>query len=77
MFSGVKLIQTSTCCAIDVSGLCLAYMSAKTRVCLRALCPLLGTVGFNGQTSGKFAPQFAAEAIGWCCYRRLRPHMLS
>jgi hypoxanthine-DNA glycosylase len=28
---------------------------------LRELCPLLGTVGFNGQTSGKFAPQFAAE----------------
>jgi hypoxanthine-DNA glycosylase len=28
---------------------------------LRALCPLLETVGFNGQTSGKFAPQFAAE----------------
>jgi hypoxanthine-DNA glycosylase len=24
---------------------------------LRALCPLLETVGFNGQTSGKFAPQ--------------------
>jgi hypoxanthine-DNA glycosylase len=28
---------------------------------LRALCPLLETVGFNGQTSGKFAPQFAAH----------------
>ena len=28
---------------------------------LRELCPLLETVGFNGQTSGKFAPQFAAE----------------
>jgi hypoxanthine-DNA glycosylase len=28
---------------------------------LRELCPLLHTVGFNGQTSGKFAPQFAAE----------------
>ncbi len=28
---------------------------------LRALCPLLETVGFNGQTSGKFAPQFAAQ----------------
>jgi hypoxanthine-DNA glycosylase len=27
---------------------------------LRDLCPLLETVGFNGQTSGKFAPQFAA-----------------
>ena len=26
---------------------------------LRDLCPLLETVGFNGQTSGKFAPQFA------------------
>lgn len=28
---------------------------------LRELCPQLHTVGFNGQTSGKFAPQFAAE----------------
>ena len=28
---------------------------------LRELCPLLETVGFNGQTSGKFASQFAAE----------------
>jgi hypoxanthine-DNA glycosylase len=27
---------------------------------LRELCPLLRTIGFNGQTSGKFAPQFAA-----------------
>ncbi|WP_373996691.1 DNA-deoxyinosine glycosylase [Duganella sp. 1224] len=27
---------------------------------LRELCPRLHTVGFNGQTSGKFAPQFAA-----------------
>lgn len=27
---------------------------------LRALCPLLETVGFNGQASGKFAPGFAA-----------------
>jgi len=26
---------------------------------LRQLCPELHTVGFNGQTSGKFAPQFA------------------
>ena len=26
---------------------------------LRALCPLLETVGFNGQTAGKFASQFA------------------
>lgn len=26
---------------------------------LRHLCPELETVGFNGQTSGKFAPQFA------------------
>lgn len=26
---------------------------------LRELCPQLQTVGFNGQTSGKFAPQFA------------------
>ena len=28
---------------------------------LRVLCPLLETVGFNGKTSGKFAPQFAAQ----------------
>jgi hypoxanthine-DNA glycosylase len=28
---------------------------------LRELCPQLETVGFNGQTSGKFAPRFAAE----------------
>ena len=27
---------------------------------LRSLCPRLETVGFNGQASGKFAPQFAA-----------------
>lgn len=27
---------------------------------LRTLCPELETVGFNGQASGKFAPQFAA-----------------
>ncbi|MES3023798.1 MAG: DNA-deoxyinosine glycosylase [Pseudomonadota bacterium] len=27
---------------------------------LRELCPVLETVGFNGQTSGKFAPGFAA-----------------
>ena len=27
---------------------------------LRTLCPLLETVGFNGQASGKFAPQFDA-----------------
>lgn len=26
---------------------------------LRTLCPILETVGFNGQASGKFAPQFA------------------
>jgi hypoxanthine-DNA glycosylase len=26
---------------------------------LRALCPVLEVVGFNGQTSGQFAPQFA------------------
>jgi G:T/U-mismatch repair DNA glycosylase len=26
---------------------------------LHRLCPKLQTVGFNGQTSGKFAPQFA------------------
>jgi hypoxanthine-DNA glycosylase len=28
---------------------------------LSALCPRLETVGFNGQASGKFAPQFAAQ----------------
>ncbi|QOY94052.1 DNA-deoxyinosine glycosylase [Massilia sp. UMI-21] len=28
---------------------------------LRVLCPQLETVGFNGQASGKFAPQFAAH----------------
>jgi len=28
---------------------------------LRELSPQLRTVGFNGQTSGKFAPQFATE----------------
>lgn len=27
---------------------------------LRELCPLLETVGFNGQTAGKFAPQFSS-----------------
>lgn len=27
---------------------------------LRKLCPELETVGFNGQTAGKLAPQFAA-----------------
>ena len=27
---------------------------------LRTLCPMLETVGFNGQTAGKFAAQFAA-----------------
>lgn len=27
---------------------------------LRELCPALETIGFNGQASGKFAPQFAA-----------------
>jgi hypoxanthine-DNA glycosylase len=28
---------------------------------LHRLCPELEVVGFNGQTSGKFAPQFAAQ----------------
>jgi len=28
---------------------------------LRQLCPRLEVVGFNGQASGKFAPQFAAQ----------------
>ena len=31
---------------------------ANDFVRLRHLCPQLETVGFNGQTSGKFAPQF-------------------
>jgi hypoxanthine-DNA glycosylase len=31
---------------------------------LRHLCPALETVGFNGQASGKFAPQF--EQAGYC-----------
>jgi hypoxanthine-DNA glycosylase len=30
---------------------------------LRARCPELHTVGFNGQASGKFAPQFAAAGF--------------
>ena len=30
---------------------------------LRERCPLLETVAFNGQTSGKFAPQFAAAGF--------------
>jgi len=30
---------------------------------LRELCPQLETVGFNGQASGKFAPQF--DAVGY------------
>ena len=30
---------------------------------LRQLCPRLQTVGFNGQTAGKFAPQFAAAGF--------------
>ncbi len=33
--------------------------AANDFVRLRALCPLLETVGFNGQTAGKFAAQFA------------------
>jgi hypoxanthine-DNA glycosylase len=28
---------------------------------LRELCPMLEVIGFNGQMSGKFAPQFAAQ----------------
>lgn len=30
---------------------------------LRQLCPLLATVGFNGQTSGKYAPPFAEAGL--------------
>jgi hypoxanthine-DNA glycosylase len=30
---------------------------------LRVVCPLLETVGFNGQASGKFAPQFTAAGF--------------
>ena len=33
--------------------------SVESLTRLRELCPQLETVGFNGQTSGKFAPQFA------------------
>jgi hypoxanthine-DNA glycosylase len=33
---------------------------------LRELCPRLETVGFNGQTSGKFAPGFAAAGYRTC-----------
>jgi hypothetical protein len=40
-----------------------AYLTPTERwvwkIDVRELCPLLETVGFNGQTSGKFAPQFA------------------
>lgn len=35
--------------------------AANDFVRLRELCPLLETVGFNGQTSAKFSPQFSAE----------------
>ncbi len=35
--------------------------AANDFVRLRQLCPLLETVGFNGQTSAKFASQFAAQ----------------
>lgn len=34
--------------------------AANDFVRLHELCPRLEVVGFNGQTSGKFAPQFAA-----------------
>jgi hypoxanthine-DNA glycosylase len=34
--------------------------AANDFVRLRELCPRLQTVGFNGQASGKFAPQFSA-----------------
>jgi hypoxanthine-DNA glycosylase len=33
---------------------------------LRQLCPQLETVGFNGQTSGRFAPGFAAAGYRTC-----------
>lgn len=33
---------------------------------LRTLCPRLEMVGFNGQASGKFAPQFAAQGYRTC-----------
>jgi hypothetical protein len=33
---------------------------------LRELCPALETVGFNGQTSGRFAPGFAAAGYRTC-----------
>src|SRR5476649_454738 len=42
---------------------------------LRELCPLLETVGFNGQTSGKFARSSLSRATApWCCHQ-LRPRM--
>ncbi|WP_426104133.1 DNA-deoxyinosine glycosylase [Massilia sp. TSP1-1-2] len=53
----------------DVLGACERQGSLDARIRhpaandftrLRALCPQLAVVGFNGQTSGKFAPQFAA-----------------
>ena len=40
--------------------------TANEFVRLREYCPLLETVGFNGQTSGKFAPGFAAAGYRTC-----------
>ncbi|CDG81274.1 DNA-deoxyinosine glycosylase [Janthinobacterium agaricidamnosum] len=54
----------------DVLGACqregsldsaIRHPAANDFARLRVLCPLLETVGFNGQTSGKFAPQFAGQ----------------
>ena len=39
---------------------------------LHRLCPGLETVGVNGQTSGKFASQFATRGIGRSCCRPVR-----
>jgi hypoxanthine-DNA glycosylase len=54
----------------DVLATCEREGSLDSAICkpaandfesLQRLCPELETVGFNGQTSGKFAPQFAAQ----------------
>jgi len=54
----------------DVLGACIRegsldsnirYPQANDFARLRALAPALRRVGFNGGTSGRFAPQFAAE----------------
>ena len=37
------------------------HSAANDFMRLRAWCPQLETVGFNGQAAGRFAPQFAAQ----------------